>query len=159
MRALGTVALGLGLLPWAGVAAAPADPAAAVRAAFMRYDHGWRTFDPAEIVSVVAQDVEWTNSVGLRISGKAKLGAFLVNLFKQASFRAGTAGPLVIHSIRMLGPDVAVVDSSEETYGQKVWDTLKTVPVQRTNELSVMQLQGGKWLIVSDLGSDESHGI
>ena len=27
------------------------------------------------------------------------------------------------------------------------------------NELTVMQRQGGRWLIVSDLTSDESHGI
>jgi hypothetical protein len=65
----------------------------------------------------------------------------------------------MIRSIRLIGPNVAVVFSSEETDGQKDSLTGKAVPVLHTNELTVMQRQNGRWLIVSDLTSDESHGI
>jgi len=37
--------------------------------------------------------------------------------------------------------------------------TGKPLAEQRTNELTVLQRIGRRWLIVSDLSSDESHGI
>jgi len=49
--------------------------------------------------------------------------------------------------------------STEDTFNQKVWNTGKTVPVLHSHELTVLQRRGGHWLIVSDLVSDESHGI
>ncbi len=104
-------------------------------------------------------DFEWTNEVGLRFSDKAKLRTFLDRLFKSPEFRAGSSGPLEIRSIRLLGPDIAVVSSFEETKGQIDTATGKAVPSVRTNELTVMQRQNGRWLIVDDLSSDESHGI
>jgi len=59
----------------------------------------------------------------------------------------------------MLGPTAAVVSSSVLTTDQQVWNTGKTVPALHTNELSILERQSGKWVIVSDLTSDEAHGI
>ncbi len=141
-------------------AAAPlTDPVGDARAAFAQYDLGWRTYDSKKILAAFAPEFEWVNSVGLRFNTKAKLANFLDRLFENPKFRAGTPGPLVINSIKLLSPNVVVVSSSEVTDGQKVWDTGKTVPHQHTNELTVMQRFDDRWLIVSDLTSDEANGI
>ncbi|HEY3637953.1 MAG TPA: SgcJ/EcaC family oxidoreductase [Rhizomicrobium sp.] len=132
---------------------------AGVRAAFMQYDKGWRDFDTNEVLATLAPDIEWTNSVGIRLHGTEEMRRLLNHLFKDASFRAGKPGPLTIHAIRMLGPDAAVVSSSEATFNQVDTRTGKPVPDQHTNELSVMEKRDGHWLIVNDLTSDESHGI
>ncbi len=116
-------------------------------------------FDSKRILAVFAPEFEWVNSVGLRFNSKAKFADFLDHLFANANFRAGTPGPLVIHSIRRISPEVVVISSSEVTDGQKTWDTAKTVPHQHTNELTVMQFIDNRWLIVSDLASDEANGI
>ena len=140
-------------------AAAPAGRAADVRAAFERYDAGWRHYDVEAVVAAFATDFEWTNEVGMRFTDRIQLRRLLKYLFADPKFLAGRPGPLVIRAIRMLAPDVAVVTSSEETKGQRDATTGRVVPVVRTNELTVMQRQGGRWLIVADLTSDESHGI
>ncbi len=139
--------------------AAPVAPTDAVRTAFQSYDQGWRAFDVGRITNAFADDFEWTNEVGTRFDSKDKLRSFLIRLFREPGFRAGTPGALVIRSIHLLGPDIAVVESSEASDGQTDPTTGKILPTLHTNELSVMQLQGGKWLIVSDLTSDESHGV
>lgn len=136
-----------------------ADSTAAVRAAFERYDAGWRRFDAGTVTNAFADQFEWVNEVGLRFSDKGRLTRFLRQIFVDPDFRAGTPAKLVIHSIKFLGPKVAVISSSEETDGQRDSATGKTVPALHTNELTVMKLQGRRWLIVRDLTSDEAHGI
>ena len=131
----------------------------AVRAAFGHYDHGWRVFDVDEVLSVMAPDCQWVNSVGVRMAGKPAFRRFLTRIFGDANFRAGAAGRLSIHAISFPAPSVAVVDSSEATSHQIDSTTGKAVPVLHTNELTIMQNRGGQWLIVNDLTSDESHGI
>lgn len=136
-------------------AAAPGDE---VLAAFHRYDDGWRHNSTDEILATMAPDVEWTNSVGLRFVGKEKLRPFLTHLFKEADYRAGQPGPTVIRSARVFG-EVAIVSSSQVTLGQRNYRTGKPVPEQHTNEMTVLEKQKGKWLIVMDLSSDEANGI
>jgi uncharacterized protein (TIGR02246 family) len=154
-----------GVLAAAAVFAGPAqaregaDPTEAVRTAFIAYDNAWRTNNTQAVLDLFATDFEWTNSVGVRITDKADFGKFLTHVFKQADYQAGQDGPLKIVSIRLLCDDVAVVSSAESTFGQKDYRTHKPVPEQRSNELTVMRRIGGRWLIVSDLTSDESHGI
>jgi uncharacterized protein (TIGR02246 family) len=140
--------------------AAPGDDAAAgARAAFEAYDQGWRAYDADKVLGTFASEFEWVNEVGLRFADKATLRRFLERLFRSPEFRAGQSGPLVIRSIRLVGPDVAVISSSEETKGQIDSATGKVVPAVRTNELTVMVRRDDRWLIVDDLTSDESHGI
>ena len=142
----------------ASVFATP-NPDADAKAAFQRYDEGWRTYDVETVAAAFAPDFEWTNEVGLRFTDRAALRRFLTRLFQNPEFRAGAPGPLVIRSIRLIGRDVAVISSSEETDGQKDAQTGKVVPVLHTDELTVMRREAGRWLIVDDLTSDESHGI
>jgi len=159
MRALLGLAAAICLVASLARAQHGTDSAAQVRAAFEQYDQAWRTYDAGKVVAAFSSDFEWTNEVGLRFADKAELRRFLDRTFQDPSFRAGKTGPLVIRSIRVLAPDIAVVSSSEDTIGQIDKATGKAVPALRTNELTVMQRRRGRWLIVRDLTSDESHGI
>jgi uncharacterized protein (TIGR02246 family) len=154
-RRLGSVAAVFFLSALTAASAAPTDN---VRAAFHRYDEGWRHFDAGEILRTMAPDVEWTNSAGLRFVGKEKLGKFLAHLFREPNFRAGKPGPTTTVSLRIFG-DSAVVSSSQVTLGQKDYKSGKTVPEQHTNEMTVFVNRDGQWLIVMDLTSDEANGI
>jgi uncharacterized protein (TIGR02246 family) len=150
------------ILALAGRDARAEDTRAAIdaaRAVYVACDEGWRTGNVQEILDTYAPNFEWTNSVGVRITDKARLRSFIEHVFKEADYRAGHPGPLKIISMRKLGDDVVVISSAESTFGQKDYRTGKVVPEQRSNELTVLQRLGGRWLIVSDLTSDESHGI
>jgi ketosteroid isomerase-like protein len=135
-----------------------ADPVDGVLTAFHHYDDGWRRDSVAEILSTMAPDVEWTNSVGLRFTGKRALEPFLTHLFKNSNFLAGKPGPTIIKLVRVFG-NTAVVSSRQTTLEQKDYKTGKTVPKQYTNEMTVFEMRGGQWLIVMDLTSDEANGI
>jgi uncharacterized protein (TIGR02246 family) len=150
--------LGLATSAPVGAQAAP-ESTAEVRAVFDRYDQGWRTFDADMVTELFADDFDWVNSVGIRITDKTKLHGFLTHLFANPKFRKGQSGALVIKSIRMLGPDTAVVLSYEKTFGQVDTQTENVVPEYGTDELTVMVRRGGRWLIVSDLSADEAQGI
>jgi uncharacterized protein (TIGR02246 family) len=159
MRARAALMAIMAMVGGQSVAAPAANAADDARAAFVRYDEAWRAHDVDKVAGAFADRFEWTNEVGLRFADKAKLRSFLGRLFHSPEFLAGKSGPLVIHSVRLVGPDVAVISSSEETDGQVDPSNGKAAAALHTNELTVMQRQAGRWLIVSDLTSDESHGI
>jgi uncharacterized protein (TIGR02246 family) len=142
----------------AAAKAAP-DPAAEVRAAFMRYDEGWRIYNVQEVVDAFADDFDWVNSVGIRIVDKTKLTRFFTHLFAEPSFRAGKPAPTEIESIRVLDPNVAVVLSRQRTDGQINDATGKAIQVLYTDEITVFRRTHGRWLIISDLESDEANGV
>ncbi len=110
----------------------------AVKAAYLVYDDGWRTFNADKIAGAFADDFEWVNEAGLRFTDKAKLRGWLEHLFKDPEFRAGTPGATTIRAIHMLGPDVATVSSSQITTGQIDYKTHKPVPEQHTRALWVL---------------------
>jgi len=157
MRTILCAAVVLALTPAAALAAP--DPAAEARATFMRYDEGWRTYSAQEVVDAFADDFDWVNSVGVRIVDKAQLARFLNRLFAKPSFRAGKPGPTEVESIRILGPNVAVVLSRQRTDDQIDTATNKTIRVLYTDEITVLKRIHGRWLIVSDLSSDEANGV
>ena len=140
-------------------AAPKADPTAGPREAFQRYDAAWNTFNAQEIVDCFADDFDWVNSVGLRFSDKRKLKPWLEHLFADADFRAGTPGKTEVESVRMLGPDTAVVISRQRTDGKINSANEKVVKVLYTDELTVFHRIKGHWLVVSDLAADEASGI
>jgi hypothetical protein len=153
------VLMAAGLCLAQAATAQTADPLAEARAAFQRYDEGWRRFDAAAVDGAFAPEFEWTNSVGIRVTDHARLKRFLDGLFKQSNYNVATSGPLDIRSIRQIAPDVVVISCREVTHGQIHDKTGKVSPDFGTNELAVLRREGGRWLIVYDLDSDETHGI
>ncbi len=125
----------------------------------MRYDEGWRTFNVREVVDAFPGDFDWVNSVGIRIVDKEKLTRFLTRLFAQPSFRAGNPGATEVESIRILDPNVAVVLSRQQTEGKVDAATDKAIRVLYTDEITVLKRINGRWLIISDLSSDEANGV
>ncbi len=151
-------AAALALTLSAAAKAAP-DPAAEVRAAFLRYDEGWRTYNVQEIVDAFSDDFDWVNSVGVRFVDKKTLKPFLAHLFAEPAFRAGTPAPTEVESIRILDLNVAVVLSRQRTDGKINEATGKTIRALYTDEITVLRRTHGQWLIISDLSSDEANGV
>jgi uncharacterized protein (TIGR02246 family) len=147
------------VLSLSAAANAAPDPAAEVRAAFMRYDEGWRTYNIQEVVDTFSDDFDWVNSVGVRIVDKTTLTHFLAHLFAEPAFRAGRPGPTEVKSIRILDPNVAVVLSRQRTDGQINEATRKAIQVLYTDEITVLRRTHRQWLIISDLSSDEANGV
>jgi hypothetical protein len=158
MRTILHLAAALGLTISGAAEAAPVEEAQA-RAAFMRYDEGWRTYNVKNVVDAFPVEFDWVNSVGVRIVDKEKLARFLTRLFAQPSFRAGSPGATEIESIRILDPNVAVVLSRQQTGGKVDAATHKTISLLYTDEITVLKRINGRWLIISDLSSDEAHGV
>ena len=158
MRMIVCAIAALTLIAPPAVLAAP-DPAADVRAAFMRYDEGWRTANVEAVVGAFSDDFDWVNSVGLRFSDKGKLTRFLTHLFADPDYRAGQPAPTEVRSVRMADPDVAVVLSRQRTDGKINSATGKAIPTLYTDEITVLRRTGGRWLIISDLSSDEANGV
>jgi len=158
MRTLLCAATVLALTLAAATQAAPNADAEA-RAAFMRYDEGWRTYNVQEVVDAFPDDFDWVNSVGIRIVDKAKLKRFLTGVFAEPSFRAGKPGPTEVESVRILDSNVAVVLSRQRTDGQIDTATNKTIQVLYTDEITVLKRINGRWLIISDLSSDDANGV
>ncbi len=154
-----TAALAMMLSAEGRAAQAAPDPAAEARAAFLRYDEGWRTFNAREVVDAFSDDFDWVNSVGLRFVDKAKLTRFLTRLFADPAFRTGKPAPTEVESVRVLDPNVVVVLSRQRTDGQIDSATHKTVQVLYTDEITVLKRIDGRWLIISDLSSDEANGV
>jgi uncharacterized protein (TIGR02246 family) len=154
---------------FAGSAAAAAPPAAApvrhdlgARAAVAvvrAYDAGFRASDASAVAATVAPDVEWTNAVGIRIRGRARLRNFLWRLFGRPELSHAKDSPLRIDSARLAGPTVAVISSSIDTTGQVSQTSGKPIVLRRTHEMSVVQNFNGRWLIVCDLISDEARDL
>jgi uncharacterized protein (TIGR02246 family) len=158
MRTLLCAATVLALTLASATQAAP-NPDAEVRTAFMRYDEGWRTYNVQEVVDAFSDNFDWVNSVGIRIVDKTKLARFLTRVFAEPSFRAGKPGPTEVESVRILDSDVAVVLSRQRTDGQIDTATNKTIQVLYTDEITVLKRINGRWLIISDLSSDEANGV
>ena len=142
------------LLAPATAAAQAAGPEDQVRAVVARNIDGWSKFDADEIAGTYAPDATWQNPFGVRLQGPKQLRAFLIHLFARPGFRAAkdTSAPAV-QSVRMLGPDAAVVWSEESSTGQI--ENGKPLGDRHSHYLQVLHRTAAGWLITDDMIMDE----
>jgi uncharacterized protein (TIGR02246 family) len=149
--------LTLGLLSNVSIAATASTPEDEVRAVVARVIEGFATYDAAKVAGCYTDDAVWQNPFGVRLRGSEQIQAFLTRLFDRPGYRSAndTEAPR-IQSVRLLGPDVAVVWSEETSNGQI--ENGKPLGERRSHYLEVLRRTAKGWLITDDMIMDERTG-
>lgn len=129
--------------------------AAAIQAIISNWDRGWKEFNAALATKDFATDADWTNAFGRVRKGRAAVEEYLGGQFALPQMRSRTSTPSTV-SIRFVKPDVAVVNSTRETSGQRSASGAP-YPVRKTHDLRVFVNDQGRWWIVSHLIMDEKE--
>ena len=130
---------------------------AAIQGAVANWDRGWKEFDAALATQDYAVDADWTNAFGRARKGRAAVEEYLGGQFALPQMRSRTSTPSTV-SIRFVKPDVAVVNSTRETTGQRSASGA-TYPVRKTHDLRVFVNATGRWWVVSHLIMDEKEVV
>lgn len=137
------------MLSVAGSAAGQdASPEAAIRAIVAEQAAAWDAGDAAGYAKHVSPDVSFTNLFGMVMYGAAPFIARHTDIL--ATFYKGTTKHHVIHRIRFVTPDVAIVDIDNEVRGVKAMPGGIAVPpdgVIKTQLMEVFVRRDGKWVI------------
>ena len=101
-----------------------------------------------------AEDADWQNAFGVRYKGRANILAFIAAVVKrpQNQERHTTWGA---PQIRFVRPDVAIAYRDYQTGGNKAQDG-SDLPERHTHSTWILSKDGGKWLIVSQVISDDN---
>lgn len=132
-----------------------ADSETAIRRAIANWDAGWRNFDADIISRDYADDADWTNAFGVPRKGREEIKAYLAKGLASPQWRSRLSTPSTV-AIRFVRPDIALVQSSRQTTGQKTASG-QEYPVRKTHDLRVFAWQKGRWEILSHLIMDEKE--
>jgi uncharacterized protein (TIGR02246 family) len=121
-------------------------------------ERGWESLDANMIANNFSEAADWTNALGFHVSGRVQLREFLQRLFANPDFRAGKNTSFAIDGVRFLGADVAVVRTSARRIGQISPGSKQ--PVDRVvHKLQVLARRDSRWVVESELVSDERHDL
>jgi uncharacterized protein (TIGR02246 family) len=128
------------LLARAVTAGDPADEAA-VRAHFEAFTEAWVKGDAKAVAAGYAEDADLVRPGEPKVEGRAAIETFYARVF--AGPLKGVAKKMTVDHVRLVTPDVAVVDSS--------YTLDRAAPVLRARGLSVTILvkRGASWTTVS----------
>jgi len=103
----------------------------------------WNRGDARNYSTALSDDTDWENAAGWRIRGRAAVAQFLGEYLWAPGYRP--AYRQTGERVRMLGPDLAVVESEA--------DASSTVepngPPRRMREMQFFQKRGGRWQVIS----------
>ena len=142
------LALGAVLLVSCGEAreqAAGQHSLADIRAQVRAYERTWNTHDAGQVAVFYSPDADMIMGSGPRIVGRAAIEAWWARYFAAISDRR--TGTFQVESVRLLAPEVALVDIGSLTAGPDEND--EELPARRARGTWVLTAQGGQWLIAS----------
>jgi uncharacterized protein (TIGR02246 family) len=127
---------------------------AAVRTLILHWQRSWEHFDASVLQGDYAEDADWLNAFGVRIKGGARIVEFVSKVVKRPNVqgRQTTWDEPVIRFVR---PDVAVAYRDYRTVGHKTPDG-KEMPQRNTHSTWLLTKDGEKWLIASQVISDDN---
>ncbi|MEV7418378.1 SgcJ/EcaC family oxidoreductase [Streptomyces sp. NPDC089919] len=114
---------------------------------------GFKANDAAVFSDVYAHDADWTNAFGTTRHGREEIVSYLRRLFADPRFAAGRPVGPPQAKLRWVTDDVAVVTTYIEREGQQTTSG-EVLPTRRNHSIKVLQRQGDRWLVVSDLYMD-----
>jgi uncharacterized protein (TIGR02246 family) len=124
--------------------AAPGSDEDAIRGVLTAFVEAWNKHDAKAFSMVFAQDADFTNVAGRTARGRKEVEAFhaprFAEQFKESSQK------IVGSAIRLIRPDVAVVDARWEMTGARSSDG-HDIPLRKGLLSFVMTKDGDTWLI------------
>lgn len=119
----------------------------AIRQLYAGYDAAWNKGDAAGLALVWADDADHVEPDGRLIKGRTAIEKELGQRF--ATDLKGTRSQQTITGIRLITPDVAVVDASYEVSGARDAQG-QSLAVLQGRYVDVWVKHAGKWHIVAD---------
>ena len=138
---------------FAAAAVQAAEPAArsgdaeAIRQLYAGYDAAWNKGDLAGLAMVWADDADHVEPDGRAIKGRTAIAKDLGQRF--ATDLKGTRSQQTITGIRLITPDVAVVDAAYEVSGARDAQG-QSLPALQGRYVDIWVKRAGKWHIVAD---------
>jgi uncharacterized protein (TIGR02246 family) len=120
----------------------------AIRAIVAEQAAAWNAGDAHEYARRLAPDVSFTNVFGTVMYGSEAFEKRHAEIL--ATFYKGTTKKHVVRRIRLVTPDVAIVDIDNEVHGVKSMPAGVTVPkdgVIRTQLMEVFSRHNGQWWV------------
>jgi uncharacterized protein (TIGR02246 family) len=127
--------------------AARSGDAKAIRQLYAGYDAAWDKGDVAGLAMVWADDADHVEPDGRAIKGRAAIEKDLGQRF--ATDLKGTRSRQMIIGIRLIAPDVAVVDAAYEVSGARDAQG-QSLPALQGSYVDIWVKRAGKWRIVAD---------
>lgn len=134
-------------LPLRAEQAARGAEEAVIRDLYARYDAAWNKGDVKALVAAWADDADHVEPDGRVISGRAALEKDLATRF--ASDLRGTRSVQTVEAVRLIKPDVAVVDAAYEVTGAQDAEG-KPLPPLKGRYLDLWMKRGNTWQIIID---------
>ncbi len=147
IKYLAVVAVMVVALPLRAEQAARGSDEAAIRSLYVSYDAAWNKGDVNALGAVWADDADHVDPDGRRVSGRAALEKDLASRF--ATDLRGTRSVQTVEAVRLLKPDVAVVDAAYEVTGLQDAQG-KPLPPLQGRYLDIWVKRGDTWQIVMD---------
>jgi uncharacterized protein (TIGR02246 family) len=127
--------------------AARSGDAKAIRQLYAAYDAAWNKGDLAGLATIWADDADHVEPDGRAIKGRAAIEKELGQRF--ATDLKGTRSRQMIMGIRLITPDVAVVDAAYEVSGAHDAQG-KSLRALQGRYVDIWLKRAGKWHIVVD---------
>jgi uncharacterized protein (TIGR02246 family) len=127
--------------------AARSGDAKAIRQLYAGYDAAWNKGDVAELAKVWADDADHVEPDGRAIKGRTAIAKELGQRF--ATDLKGTRSRQMIIGMRLITPDVAVVDAAYEVSGAHDAQG-KSLPALQGRYVDIWLKHAGMWHIVAD---------
>lgn len=114
------------------------------------WNRGWAERNVDLAIEAYAEDADWTNAFGDRVTSRDSLRETLQFIFSLNFVMAGNSGENEFEDLTFLTPDVALLRSKLVREGQQMQNG-ETMPDRHVHHLRVFQRRNGEWQIVSHL--------
>jgi uncharacterized protein (TIGR02246 family) len=120
---------------------------AAIQALYASYDAAWNKGDVKAMGALWAEDADHVEPDGRMVAGRAALERDLAARF--ATDLSGTRSVQTVEGVRLIKPDVAVVDAAYEVTGARDAEG-KALPPLQGRYVDIWIRRGNTWQIIVD---------
>jgi len=138
-------ALGPNPLPAGADRSGSPEAAEAIRELVDAYERDWNTHDPTAVAAYFTEDADLIMGNSARVSGRQEIRDWWRAYFDEID--PGRRGTFSVRSIRVLAPDVALLDVDSTTAGRDAAGG--ELPVRRARGTWVVVRREGDWRVAA----------